>query len=142
METERRTLGSDHSDTLTTLEFHASELPYVFGVLYDTPPLWPKIPATPEETKLSAALNDYWAWFARTGRPQATNEPDWRAFGSTGAYLEFTDAPHPSSNLLPGMYEFNEEVVCRRHASGEMPWNWNVGIISPRMPDVTQQCKP
>jgi len=122
--------------------FHASELPYVFGVLYDTPPLWPKIPATPEETKLSGALNSYWASFARTGRPQAANEPDWPAFGSTGAYLEFTDAPHPSSNLLPGMYEFNEEVVCRRHASGEMPWNWNVGIISPRMPDATPQCKP
>ncbi len=122
--------------------FHASEVPYVFGVLHDTPPLWPKVPSTPEESKLSSALNGYWGSFARTGHPQAANEPDWPAFGTTGNYMAFTDAPHPSRNLLPGMYEFNEEVVCRRHASGEMPWNWNVGIISPRMPGPTPQCKP
>lgn len=121
--------------------FHASELPYVFGVLDNTPPLWPKIPATPEEKKLSDAMNDYWTSFARTGRPQAANESDWPQFGSTGAYMDFTDAPNPSSNLLPGMYEFNEEVVCRRRASQAMPWNWNVGIVSPRMPGPMPQCK-
>jgi para-nitrobenzyl esterase len=117
-------------------------LPYVFAVLDNTPPFWPKIPATLEEKQLSTAMNDYWASFARTGRPQAANEPDWPQFGSTGAYMGFTDRPHPSSNLLPGMYEFNEEVVCRRHASGAMPWNWNVGIVSPRMPGPMPQCKP
>jgi para-nitrobenzyl esterase len=122
--------------------FHASELPYVFGTLGDTPPLWPKIPANPDETRLSYAMVGYWSSFARTGRPRAANEPDWTPFGSTAAYMAFTDAPHPSSNLLPGMYEFNEEVVCRRHASGEMPWNWNVGIVSPRLPDPMPQCRP
>jgi len=121
--------------------FHASELPYVFGTFNATPPLWPKIPATPEEMKLSDAMIGYWSSFARTGQPHAANEPDWPAFGSTGAYMAFTDAPHPSQNLMPGMYKLNEEVVCRRRASGDIPWGWNVGIISPKLPLQTAQCK-
>jgi len=121
--------------------FHASELPYVFGTLDVTPPLWPKIPAAPEERRLSDAMVGYWSSFARTGRPQAANEPDWPAFGSNVAYMALTDAPHPADHLLPGMYEFNEEVVCRRRASGDMPWNWNVGIASPKLPSQSTQCK-
>jgi para-nitrobenzyl esterase len=121
--------------------FHASELPYVFSTFDNTPPLWPKIPATSEEAKLSDVMNGYWASFARTGRPKVANQPDWPPFASTGAYMTFTDAPHPSTNLLPGMYEFNEEVVCRRQASGDMPWNWNVGIVSPKLPDPMARCK-
>ena len=121
--------------------FHASELPYVFGTLESTPPLWPKIPATPAETKLSDAMIGYWSSFVRTGQPRAANEPDWPAFGSKGAYMAFTDAPHPLDHLMPGMYELNEEVVCRRRASGDTPWSWNVGIVSPRTPPPTRQCK-
>jgi para-nitrobenzyl esterase len=121
--------------------FHASELPYVFGTFGGTPPLWPKVPTTPEETKLSDAMIGYWSSFARTGRPQAANEPDWPVFGSIGAYMTFTDAPHPSEHLMPGMYELNEEVVCRRRASGDIPWSWNVGIVSPKMPSPTARCK-
>jgi para-nitrobenzyl esterase len=51
--------------------FHASEIPYVFGTLDSTPPLWPKIPAMPEETRLSDAMIGYWSSFARTGQPRA-----------------------------------------------------------------------
>jgi para-nitrobenzyl esterase len=121
--------------------FHASELPYVFGTFDATPPLWPKIPATPAETKLSDAMIGYWSSFVRTGRPQAANEPDWPAFGTTGAYIVFTDAPRPSDHLMPGMYELNEDVVCRRRASGDIPWGWNVGVVSPKIPPQTAQCK-
>ena len=121
--------------------FHASELPYVFGTFDGTPPLWPKIPATPQETRLSDAMVGYWSSFTRTGRPLAEKEPDWPAFGSTGAYMAFTDSPHPSANLLPGMYELNEEVVCRRRVSADIPWGWNVGIVSPKIPPQTAQCK-
>ena len=121
--------------------FHASELPYVFGTLDDTPPLWPRIPDTGEEKKLSSVMTGYWASFARTGRPVAENAPAWPAYGSTGAYMDITDAPHPSSHLLPGMYEFNEEIVCRRWASGREPWNWNAGIASPTLPPQQPQCK-
>jgi para-nitrobenzyl esterase len=121
--------------------FHASELPYVFGTLDGTPPLWPKVPASPQETRLSDAMIGYWSSFARTGRPQAANEPDWPAFGSTRAYLAFTDAPHPSDHLLPGMYELNEQVVCRRRASGDIGWNWNAGLASPKIPSQGARCK-
>ncbi|MGA3010601.1 MAG: carboxylesterase family protein [Terracidiphilus sp.] len=121
--------------------FHASELPYVFGTSDATPPHWPKVPATPVETRLSDAMVGYWSSFARTGRPQAANEPDWPSFGPAGSYMAFKEAPHPSEHLLPGMYEFNEESVCRRRASGDIAWNWNVGLYSPKLPTQQAQCK-
>ena len=133
--------GYPAADAAGLHAFHASELPYVFGMLDRTPPNWPKIPATPQETRLSDAMVGYWSSFVRMGRPQAANEPDWPVFGSTGDYLDFTDTPHPSDHLLPGMYEFNEQVVCRRHASGDQAWHWNVGLAAPKLPAQTAQCK-
>jgi len=121
--------------------FHASELPFVFGTFDSTPSLWPKVPATAEETRISDAMIGYWTSFARTGRPQAANEPDWPAFGSTASYMAFKETPQPAEHLLPGMYEFNEEVVCRRRAAGNIAWNWNVGLYSPKNPQPQPQCK-
>ena len=121
--------------------FHASELPFVFGTLDGTPPLWPRVSASPQQVALSQAMLDYWTSFARTGRPQATYEPDWPAFGAAGNYMHFTDAPHPAKDLMPGMYRLNEEVVCRRVAAGDQPWNWNVGLWSPKLPPRVPQCK-
>ena len=121
--------------------FHASELPYVFGTFDGTPPLWPKVPATPQEASLSAAITGYWSSFARTGKPQAANEPDWPVYGAAGAYMEFTEAPHPAAHLLPGMYEFNEQVVCRCRESGDIAWNWGVGLASPKLPSGGPGCK-
>jgi para-nitrobenzyl esterase len=133
--------GYPAADAAGLHAFHASELPFVFGTLDGTPPLWPKVPATPEETRLSRAIAGYWSSFARTGRPQAAGEPDWPAFGSTGAYVAFTDAPHLSDGLLPGMYEFHERVVCRCRASGDIAWNWNAGLASPKIPSAGAGCK-
>jgi para-nitrobenzyl esterase len=120
--------------------FHASELPYLFGTMDGTPPRWPKVPATPAEAKLSDAIVGYWTSFARTGQPQAEGEAKWPAFGSTGAYMAFEDVPRAKTNLMPGMYELQEEVVCRRRASGDQAWNWNVGIVAPPLPAKTAQC--
>ena len=133
--------GYPAEDAAKLHAFHASELPYVFGTFDATPPHWPKIPATTEEKRLSGAMTDYWSSFARGGRPQAADEPDWPAFGSAGNYMAFTDAPHPSDRLLPGMYELNEQVVCRRRASGDVAWNWNAGIAAPKMPAQTARCR-
>jgi len=121
--------------------FHASELPYVFGTLDRTPPLWPKNPASPQEEALSEAMLDYWTSFARGGRPQAAAAADWPAFGSAAAYMAFTDAPHPRTHLMPGMYRLNEDVVCRRAAAGNLPWNWNVGVGSPKLPPKAARCR-
>ena len=122
--------------------FHASELPYIFGTFDGTPALWPKVPETAQQRGLSDAIIGYWTSFARTGKPQAANVPDWPSFGATGAYMAFKEAPQPSDHLLPGMYEFNEEVVCRRRAEGDIAWNWNVGLYSPKNPGPQAQCKP
>jgi para-nitrobenzyl esterase len=113
--------------------FHASELPYMFGNLDRTPPYWPRIPPTAYEHRMSDAMVGYWTSFARIGQPRAEGEADWPAFGAQGAFMAFTDAPHASRNLMPGMYALHEQAMCRRRASGEAPWNWNVGIISPTL---------
>ncbi|MES1198596.1 MAG: carboxylesterase family protein [Pseudomonadota bacterium] len=110
--------------------FHASELPYVFGNFDKTGPLWPKNPSTPEETALSNAMMDYWTSFARSGHPQAANAPDWPAYGTARSYMNLTDTPHPSADLMPGMYALHEEAMCRRKVN-DQGWNWNTGIISP-----------
>ena len=132
--------GYPAADTAGLHGFHASELPYVFGTFDATPPLWPKVPETAQERGLSDAMIGYWTSFARTGRPRAAKEPDWPVFGSTGSYMAFEETPQPADHLLPGMYEFNEEVVCRRRASGDIAWNWNVGLYSPKLPAQQAQC--
>jgi para-nitrobenzyl esterase len=120
--------------------FHASELPYVFGTLERTPPLWPKIPGAPAERALSDAMIDYWTSFARDGRPQAAHAPTWTSFGADGEFMHFTGKPELSRNLMPGMYILNEAVVCRRMAEGNLAWNWNAGLAAPRLPAKTAQC--
>ena len=126
--------GYPAEDSAHLHAFHASELPFVFGTMDVTTQNWPKIPATAQEKSLSDAMIGYWTSFTRNGKPQAAGQPDWPAFGSTQSYMAFTDAPHPADHLMPGMYDLNEEVVSRRRASGDAPWNWNAGIASPKVP--------
>jgi len=120
--------------------FHASEIPYVFGAADRTPPHWPKIPDTEAEKNLSEAMMGYWAAFARDGVPAAAGAPEWRAYGDTRAYMTFDAAPIPGEHLLPGTYELVEMVVCRRRAQGDLPWHWNVGIVSPPLPPGETGC--
>lgn len=120
--------------------FHAAELPYVFGNFDGTPPNWPKVADTPAERALSDAMLDYWTSFARAGAPRARNAPDWPAFGGDAAYMAFKDAPQPSRQLMPGMYELHEEVMCRRRAQGALAWNWNTGIVAPPLPEAVRAC--
>ena len=121
--------------------FHASELPYVFGTADRTPPAWPKVPATPEEERFAAAVSGYWATFIRSGAPAVTGEPPWPPFASAKAFMDFAGTPRPGTDLMPGMYALQEEVVCRRRAQGKTPWNWNVGIISPPVPPDAPACR-
>jgi para-nitrobenzyl esterase len=126
--------GYPEADSAGLRAFHASELPFMFGNMDRTPQYWPKIPATADEKRLSDAMVGYWASFAKAGAPRAANEADWPAYGSVGSYMAFTGAPAVAKDLFPGMYALHEESVCRRRASGEMPWNWNVGLYSPKLP--------
>jgi len=120
--------------------FHASELPYVFGTFDGTPPLWPKNPETLDERALADAVGDYWTSFARTGRPQARNAPEWPAYSADKGYMRFAATPIPERDLMPGMYDLNETVMCRRRANGTMPWGWNVGVAAPKTPAASAGC--
>jgi para-nitrobenzyl esterase len=121
--------------------FHASELPFMFGTAERTPSNWPKVPATPVEAALSKAMVGYWTSFARTGKPDAAGNPPWPAYGGDRDYMLFGAAPAPAKHLMPGMFELNEQVVCRRRAAGGIPWNWNVGLASPPLPPEATQCR-
>ncbi len=132
--------GYPAADAANLHAFHASELPYVFSAFDRVPPLWPKIPNDDRERQLSDAIADYWTSFARTGKPKSAHAPDWPAYGDRRAYMNFADAPKPSEHLLPGMYELHNAAVCRRHATGSQPWNWNVGVISPKLNPPTKDC--
>jgi len=132
--------GYPAADAAGLHAFHAAEIPYVFGTADRTPPAWPKIPATLEEARLSDAMAGYWAAFAREGVPTAAGQPAWRPYGEGRAYMAFSDAPKPGEHLMPGMYELNEQVVCRRRAKGGIPWNWNYGIVSPPLPAGDPRC--
>jgi para-nitrobenzyl esterase len=134
--------GYPAADSAGLHAFHASELPYVFGTFAGTPPLWPKVPDVPRERRLSDAMIGYWISFAATGKPVAKGEPDWPAFGADATYMAFRDTPQAAHHLLPGMYEFMREVVCRRRASGTQPWNWNIGLAAPPLPPGNAQCVP
>jgi para-nitrobenzyl esterase len=111
--------------------FHAAEIPFVFGTATNTPPLWPKIPDTVAERRFSAAMGDYWVSFAKTGKPEAAGQAAWQPYGKDAAFLAFADIPRPGARLMPGMYALQEATVCRRRAAGNLPWNWNTGILSP-----------
>ncbi len=130
--------GYPAADDANLHAFHGSELPFVFGTLDRTPPYWPKVPAS--DAAMSDAMLDYWSSFARSGAPVASGAPAWPAYAPTGAYMDFTDAPHPSDHLLPGMFQLHEIVVCRRRAAGDMPWNWNIGLWSPPLPGAQAGC--
>jgi para-nitrobenzyl esterase len=120
--------------------FHASELPFTWGALDRTPPFWPKPPDTADEKRLSDAMVDYWASFAIAGQPRAAQGPAWPAYNVGGAFMLFQEVPKPAKGLLPGMYELQEAVVCRRRAAGTLPWNWNVGLASPPLPPKAPGC--
>ncbi len=128
------------TDALGLHAFHAAEIPYVFGTTGRTPPRWPVPPATSEETQFTDAMMSYWATFVRDGVPRASDQADWRPYGDEQAYMAFEDMPRMRTDVLPGAFELHEEVVCRRRAQGNVPWNWNVGIISPPLPADTPGC--
>jgi para-nitrobenzyl esterase len=132
--------GYPAEDTTGLHAFHASEVPFVFGTADRLPPHWPTPPVTPAEASLSEAMMAYWASFARTGSPRASGQPGWPAYDANHAYMAFKDTPLPSDHLLPGMYELHEQAVCRRREH-DLPWYWNVGLLSPRLPAASPACR-
>jgi para-nitrobenzyl esterase len=123
--------GYPDEDAAGLHAFHASELPFVFGTTGITPPKWPKIPETAGEKALSDAMLDYWSSFAKGGMPQSSASL-WPAYGKAGNYMHFADVPKAETGLFPGMYKLHETAMCRRKAA-KAGWNWNTGLVSPKL---------
>ena len=121
--------------------FHAAELPFIFDTASKTPPLWPKIPNKLSERKMINAMGDYWASFAKSGRPQAAGQDDWPEYAEDSGFMHFADVPRASHRLLPGTAVLHEAVVCRRRVAGDIAWNWNVGVASPPLPPKAGGCQ-
>src|SRR3546814_19803027 len=80
-------------------------------------------------------MMDYWGAFARNGAPAAPDAPAWQAYSEQQAYMRFAKSATPARNLLPGMFEMQEEVVRRRRAANRQ-WFVNVGIAAPVVTDA------
>ena len=117
--------------------FHASELPYEFGLIGSSsgwPQNWPKPPDDAQEQAISKAVMSYFTSFARSGKPAAPGQPTWKPFAESAAFLDIGRQPALSSDLLPGSYDLQEEVISRRRAAGTQNWYINVGLASPVVP--------
>ena len=134
----------DHSypaaDKLGLRAFHAMEIPYVFGTLFDMPAPWPQAPRKQSERDLMKAIMQYWANFARTGTPSAEGAADWPAYGENATGMVFSETPKAWPGLARARFELHEAIVCRRRADGSLQWNWNVGVISPPLPPEVTTC--
>jgi para-nitrobenzyl esterase len=118
-------------------DFHASELPFVFGrvgAASALPPNWPR-PEGEADERLSRAMIAYWVSFARTGQPVAPGAPVWRPYSDDQSYMHFAAAPEAARDLLPGMVEMQEDVVKRRRAANRQ-WFVNVSVAAPLPADT------
>jgi para-nitrobenzyl esterase len=123
--------GYPAADSAGLHAVHASEPPYVFDTFDGTGPLWPKNAHTPAEDALARTMGDYWTSFARSAHPTSRSAPAWPTYAPDARYMHFVETARPERDLMPGMFELNETVMCRRRAAGTVPWGWNVGLWAP-----------
>ena len=90
------------------LAFHAFELPYVFG--NPNPSLG--APVLVEPTR--AAVQSYWASFARTGNPNVNGQPSWPVYdAASDPHMTLKAAPVAGANLAKGECDFWASIAQR-----------------------------
>ena len=99
-------------------------------------------PTTPVETQLSDAMVEL------LGRVRARRRAERSRPAAVAGLRHASVRTWPSKTrrgrrriCCPACTSCNEQVVCRRRASGGIPWNWNVGLASPPLPAEAPQCR-
>src|SRR3546814_11394053 len=90
--------------------FHASELPFVFGMagrVMDGAPNWPAALGA-EDRRLAHQMTDYWTSFAAQGIPSAPGAPAWAPYGAAETFMRFGDVPGLLPDPFSGTFEFHE----------------------------------
>jgi len=123
-------------------DFHASELPFMFGHVGDDaalPPNWPR-PQGAEQRAMSAAMIGYGAGFAKTGVPGAPGLPAWLPYSpSRKSYTHFSDKPRAElHDPVLGMLEMQEELFERRRKNDQQ-WFINVGVVARVIPEASDR---
>ena len=72
---------------------HASEIQYLFDISAAIPG-----PLNAQQQRLSAAMQQYWTNFAKTGIPSSPNVPLWPAFTTAGQQMISLAPPQPTTS--------------------------------------------
>ena len=97
--------------------FHASELPFVFGIRGQSNKVWG---TTPYDETLTDAMNGAWARFAATGNPNGGTMPTWPAYdAATDSYFEFGPVLRAGTGLRAVQFNALECVLEARVSAFE-----------------------
>jgi para-nitrobenzyl esterase len=90
---------------------HASEIEYVFTVLFSK-----KLPWTKEDYKVSDVISSYWTNFAKTGNPNGPGLAVWPEYNSKNDYpvMHINPDPVSSPDANQGRYKFIEAINSSR----------------------------
>ncbi|MEO6328138.1 MAG: carboxylesterase family protein, partial [Ginsengibacter sp.] len=86
---------------------HASEIEYVFQVLFKK-----KLPWTKEDRQVSDLISSYWTNFAKTGNPNGTGLPVWGQYSSKNDYpvMHLNPSPVSSPDTERNRYKFLDRI--------------------------------
>ena len=92
--------------------FHASEIPFVFGITQQASPLWGK---TSSDATLALAMNGYWARFAATGDPNGAGAPVWPVYSERDdTHMEFGATIAAGAGLRAKEFDVLSQVIAAR----------------------------
>ena len=94
-----------------------------------------------EDLRLNSLMTSYFLAFMKTGDPNQTGLPVWKPYTRIEkGYLEFKDgAAYPSKDLLPGHWEFWDEVRARKIKNNIFPDAFSSGLNGYISPDFERK---
>ncbi len=124
---------------------HGAEVPYVFNNLsaldgFNLLKDRKDKQAGASDVKMADIVSDYWVSFAKTGKPVAKGQPEWKTYHPAEQnYLMFEKASASlKQDLAPGAWEIYEKIYARRRAqnTGGLLWEYmgSTSLYSPPLP--------